>query len=54
MITKFSYFVDREFREERLSFLVRHGGMHDHVFSLLPVDGSSNPMLVTDLERCGR
>lgn len=44
------YLVDREFREECLRLLVRHGRVDDDIVALLPVDGSGDTVLVADLE----
>ncbi len=43
--------MDRELWEQRLRFFVRDGRMHDHIISLLPIDRSSNTILVSQLER---
>ena len=46
----FLYLVDRELGEQGLGLLVRHGGVDNHVVTLLPVDRSRDAVLVSDLQ----
>ena len=46
-----AYLVCSKVREQSLRFLVGNRGVNDNIVSLVPVSGSGDTMLVTELQR---
>lgn len=45
-----AYLVDSVLRKYRLGFFVANGGVNDYIVALLPINGGSDTVLVSELQ----